>query len=82
MEYTVYILYSEKLSKFYTGFTSTSMQQRMSFHLSDHKGFTSKAKDWRVIYTEQKTEKSEAMILEKKIKKRGAKRYLEDIRKI
>ena len=81
MNFRVYILYSESLGKYYTGYTSDAMGKRLSYHLGIHKGFTSKAKDWEVQYVIVLATKESALQLEKKIKKRGAKRYLEDLTK-
>ena len=78
MKFTVYILQSKQMGKYYTGYTSRNIEERMVYHLSEHKGFTSKAKDWEIVYTEEIATKSDAMVLEKKIKKRGAKRFLQD----
>ena len=76
--YTVYILHSLTLSKYYVGSTSMSVEARLKKHLSNHKGFTSKAKDWEVILVLEKSTKSEALKLERQIKKRGIKRWLEE----
>ena len=38
-----------------------------------------KAKDWNIIYQLKLNSKSEALFSKEKIKKRGAKRYLNDI---
>jgi putative endonuclease len=51
------------------------MEDRMTFHLSEHKGLTSKAKDWKVVYTEEINSKTEAIRLEKKIKKEEQKGF-------
>ncbi|MGE8553535.1 MAG: GIY-YIG nuclease family protein [Chryseobacterium jejuense] len=40
-----YILYSESLEKYYIGHSCDDLQERLRKHLSNHKGFTSKAKD-------------------------------------
>ena len=56
------------------------MQDRLRRHLSSHKGFTGSADDWIVIYQKDFERKVEAMQLERKIKKRGARRFLDDIR--
>ncbi len=49
MKHWVYILYSEKLDRFYTGETS-NFDIRMEFHSnSDSKKFTGKAKDWELF---------------------------------
>jgi putative endonuclease len=73
MPYTVYILHSDQLNKFYLGKTSLKVEEGLAYHLKKHKGFTSLAKDWKIIHSQQLDSKSEALLLEKKIKKRGAK---------
>ena len=77
--FIVYILYSATLAKYYVGFTSMSLDERLSRHLCEHKGFTSKAKDWKVVHFENYQEKSEAIKKELYIKKRNIKKYLRDI---
>ena len=52
MQATFYILHSKFLDKFYIGHTTKAVEERLRKHLSDHTGFTSKAKDWQVVYTE------------------------------
>ena len=54
-----------------------SVEARLQKHLSNHKGFTSQAKDWEVILVIEKSTNSEALKLEKQIKGRGIKRWLE-----
>jgi putative endonuclease len=66
--FTTYILFSESLQKFYIGFTSGNVNIRLYKHLASKKGFTAKAKDWMIVYTEQFTTKEEAMAREKKLK--------------
>jgi putative endonuclease len=68
MSFTVYILHSAILDKFYIGCTSDIPLERLRKHLSDHKGFTSRAKDWMIVYTEVFSEKKEALNREKEIK--------------
>ncbi len=79
--YTVYILYSKKIKNHYTGFTSQSIEEKLSYHNYNNKGFTGNSDDWKVIYTQVHMSNHEAMKIEKQIKKRGAKRYLEDQKK-
>lgn len=76
--FTVYILYSKYLQKYYIGYTSQVVQERLDKHLANHKGFTGRAKDWQIVYENTLEEKQEALKLEKQIKKRGAKRFLTD----
>ncbi len=71
-----YILFSESLDRFYTGSTSLAIEERLNYHHSKHKGFTSKAKDWIIVFSKNFETIQEARSLETKIKKRGAKRFL------
>ena len=63
-----YILYSETLKKFYIGHTTEPIEERLRKHLSDHKGFTAKAKDWKVIFQEIFDTKEQAYKRELQIK--------------
>ena len=47
----VYILYSTSIDSYYIG-VSGDIEKRLKKHLSNHKGYTSRAKDWEVKYTE------------------------------
>jgi len=67
MNWYVYILYSESLDLYYIG-CSENPQVRLRKHLSNHKGFTSKAKDWFISYSERFDSKTEALKREKQIK--------------
>ena len=66
--YTVYILYSPKLERYYIGFTEGLIITRLKKHLANHRGFTGIAKDWEVVYTEEYKNKKDAMLREKEIK--------------
>ena len=66
MHYT-YILHSAELDRFYIGSTS-DLAGRLERHLMNHKGFTSKAKDWEIIYIEEFETKTLAMKRERQIK--------------
>jgi putative endonuclease len=68
MKHTVYILHSFSIDKFYIGFTSGELEDRFKKHLSNHKGFTGKAKDWKVVYTESFESITEAIKREQQIK--------------
>ena len=69
MPHLTYILYSEDLDKFYIGSTSSTMEERLDKHLTDHKGYTGKAKDWEVKYLEEFPTVNEARKREREIKK-------------
>ena len=66
--FIVYILFSATLEKYYIGYTGQSIQQRLSHHLANHKGFTAKAKDWKVVHTQNFDNKTAAMSEEKRLK--------------
>ena len=63
-----YILFSETLDKFYVGHTSEELHERLRKHLSNHSGFTAKAKDWKIVYYEVFSDKSNAYKRELEIK--------------
>ena len=67
MEYHVYILYSASLDLYYIG-SSSNPHQRLKKHLSNHGGFTARAKDWVVCYTETFDNKTKALAREKQLK--------------
>ncbi|MEY5047553.1 MAG: hypothetical protein RLZZ175_912 [Bacteroidota bacterium] len=50
--YFFYILYSTSIDKYYVGHTS-NLVERLRKHNSNHKGFTGKASDWEIVYSEQ-----------------------------
>ena len=65
--YYTYILHSRKLSKYYVGY-SDNVENRFRKHLTEHKGFTGKAKDWEIVYTEAFDTKEAARKRELQIK--------------
>ncbi|NJX17275.1 GIY-YIG nuclease family protein [Tamlana crocina] len=73
------MLYSQQLDKYYVGHTGSSVSERLQKHLSDHKGFTSFAKDWQIVFTEAFESKSEAYQRELYIKKRKSRKYIEEL---
>ncbi|WP_223308405.1 GIY-YIG nuclease family protein [Maribacter polysiphoniae] len=77
MEFVVYILYSESLGKYYVGQTN-NIQKRLITHNRGGKKYTSKGRPWILIKTYPCTDRTEAVQLERKIKKRGVKRYLNE----
>lgn len=67
------------MDKYYVSKTSLTAEERLAYHLYKHKGFTPKAEDWIIVFTIKVSSNTEALLLERKIEKRGAKRYLDDI---
>jgi putative endonuclease len=66
--YYFYIIYSQQLDKYYIGHTS-DIEERLRKHNSNHKGFTGKANDWAVVYTEIYPTKELAYAREREVKK-------------
>ncbi|MFG4002835.1 GIY-YIG nuclease family protein [Flavobacterium aquidurense] len=67
-EFVVYILFSERFNKNYTGYTSNLIERFKSHNLLETKGYTLKFRPWEVIYVEFYNSKSEAMKREKYLK--------------
>jgi len=67
MGYYVYILFSASLDLYYIG-SAADPYTRLLKHLANHKGFTSRAKDWIICYTEFYDSKSKALSRERQLK--------------
>ena len=57
------------------------LEKRIAEHNGEDAGHTKKEQPWMLVWKQCVSTRSEAMILERQIKKRGAKRFLEDIGK-
>jgi len=75
--YYTYILYSEKICKFYVGSTQ-DIEVRINQHNSDHTKSTKGKGPWKLVKSFLFETRYEAMQLQKQIKKRGAERFLMD----
>jgi len=73
----VYILYSRSLNRYYIGHSS-NLEDRLERHNRGRSKYTKGGKPWELIWVMVCDTRSEAMKLERKIKKRGANRFLED----
>jgi len=67
MKYTVYVLYSEKYKKHYTGFTS-NLENRVMSHNELGKDWTAKYRPWKLIFTKDFDSKKDAIVYEKWLK--------------
>jgi putative endonuclease len=72
----VYILYSEKRSRYYVG-QSSDVNKRLERHNQGIVLSTKSGTPWKLVLQIEVLSRSEAMILERKIKKRGAKRFID-----
>jgi putative endonuclease len=67
MLYTVYILFSEKYNKHYTGYTS-NLQDRLKSHNELGKEWTARFRPWKLIFSKKFKLKSDAMAYERWLK--------------
>jgi len=75
--YYTYILFSESLGKYYTGHTE-NVARRITEHNVGKTPYLKSGIPWALVFTQTFSSRSEAMALELKIKKCGAKRFLAD----
>ncbi|MBK5212850.1 MAG: GIY-YIG nuclease family protein [Flavobacteriaceae bacterium] len=79
MKYLVYILYSKELDRYYIGHTGETIAERLRKHLSNHSGYTSKAKDWELKYTEEYPSKKDAYARELDIKRKKSIKFIQNL---
>ncbi|MDT0688330.1 GIY-YIG nuclease family protein [Salegentibacter sp. F188] len=75
----VYILYSDKSSRYYVGQTA-DIKERLKRHNSRRVKSTKHGIPWKIVLQIEVSDRSIAMQLETRIKKRGAKRFKDDHR--
>ena len=73
---TCYILYSEKLDRYYIGATD-NFPQRLEQHNAATQKATKGGVPWRLAYREEFDTKSEAMARERAIKNKKSRKYIE-----
>jgi len=76
--YFVYILESKGLGKYYTG-QCNDLVGRLRRHNSGQTPSIKHGIPWDLVWSKAVGTRSEAMALEKKIKSRGAKRFLAEL---
>ena len=79
--YFVYILQSEKINRFYIGYTS-NLDLRMQFHENaESRKYTYNADDWTLFFSIACESKTQALAIEKHIKAMKSKVYIENLKK-
>lgn len=68
MTYFTYIIYSTMLDRYYIG-SSKYLETRVCEHNEGKTRWTAKAKDWRLVYTKQFSDKNLALAREKQLKR-------------
>ena len=73
-----YILYSEKLNKYYIG-ACAKIERRLYEHNIGHSKFTSIGTPWKIIYREEYPTLADAIKREKQIKSMKSRKYIDDL---
>ena len=73
--FTVYILHSEKIDRFYVGYTN-NIARRILEHNRKKGKYTDGGIPWKLVYTEKYETKHEAMSREKYIKLKKSKDFI------
>ena len=76
--FKVYILHSASCNKFYSGHTQ-DIENRLTEHNLGETKSIKNCKPWTLVWHTEVQARGEAMIIENKIKKRGARRFLQDL---
>jgi putative endonuclease len=81
IDWQVYILYSKERDRYYIGMTSLPITERVRQHNERHYTgkFTARAADWGLKLVILCENKEEAIRLEKRIKQRKSKKFLESL---
>ncbi|MBW1296565.1 GIY-YIG nuclease family protein [Aquimarina litoralis] len=77
-EFVVYILYSEKHNKTYTGYTADLIGRFKSHNYLAKKGYTFKYRPWKVVYLEFHETKKDALSREKFLKSGKGREWVKD----
>lgn len=78
MGHYLYILQSKSSLKFYVGI-SANPEQRLNFHNTIEKGFTSRYRPWKIVFMKECLSKEEAMKFERKIKSWKSSKQIEKL---
>jgi len=78
MSHWVYIIYSPGIDRYYIGY-STDPAGRLRKHNASHIGFTGRAKDWQLVYSEKLPDKEKAIERERELKSWKSRKKLEKL---
>lgn len=80
--FSVYILFSNKLNRFYIG-TTDDVEKRLIEHNYAHypQAYTVRGIPWSLFFTIENLSSSQAFQIEKHIKKMKSKKYISDLKK-
>jgi putative endonuclease len=76
MRFAVYIIYSNKLDRYYVGYTE-NVEVRLQQHNDGISDYTASADDWQLKYKELFPAREGTMKREREIKKKKSRKYIE-----
>ncbi len=76
--YTLYILYSKSIDRYYVGYTN-DLERRLTEHNRKKGKYTDAGIPWLLVYKEEYQVKKDAMEREKFIKNRKSKSFIIDL---
>jgi putative endonuclease len=76
--YTVYVLYSSRIDRYYIGYTN-DLDRRLSEHNRRKGKFTDRGIPWELKYTEDYSSKTEASKREQYIKGQKSRAFIEGL---
>ncbi|WP_339608623.1 GIY-YIG nuclease family protein [uncultured Roseivirga sp.] len=78
--FSVYILFSPSIDKFYTGYSS-NIEERVRFHndINKNRIWTKRGQPWEKFFVIEGLTKSQALKVEKYIKRMKSKKYLQEL---
>ncbi|NAY91792.1 GIY-YIG nuclease family protein [Muricauda sp. JGD-17] len=76
MDFFVYIIFSESVNRYYVGHCG-SLEDRIQRHRTRRSKYTKIAGDWELKWTKVFPSRGEAMAMEREIKKKKSRKYLE-----
>jgi len=75
----VYVLYSVDYQRIYIGFTSNIESRLFAHNHPSNKGWTKNFQPWKILYTEQYENKSDAMKREKQLKSAKGREFIKNL---
>ncbi|MDR3626856.1 MAG: GIY-YIG nuclease family protein [Ignavibacteriaceae bacterium] len=78
MSFFTYILYSEKLDKFYVGHTN-NLIRRFNEHNSFQSSSTKSGVPWKLVFSKEYSTNSESIKMELKIKTMKSRKFIEGL---
>lgn len=76
--FCMYILWSEKLKKYYVGSTQ-GLEQRVLYHNSGNVTFTKLGVPWQIVYSEEFETRTDAVRRERQIKSWKSSKSISDL---